>query len=224
MSICAFYLQPARVTIVTDTAAFNGAGEFRAFTSKVWCLPHIQAVMVGRGSLEICQTFYQNLLSLPLSEGIDSFGPLHIAHLQGLYEENIDTLAPGAVLTLEESSYDVLLFGWSERRRAVRGIQTKFIPGNGLEVNEIPPGYGLLPTPPDLANTFAGKRKPKDIEILVKLAKLQVAAVLQQMGGWGAGGEMVACDLGRFRIELRKIGHFDNHPNLMDQIKELEPL
>lgn len=233
MSMFAAYLRTGEAHVLSDTAAYDAGGRLRYFTSKALPLPHINAVISGRGADEPFELWTSTILRTPLPHGLDSLIAVSPDMLQRIYSEyeeqwsplyelagrtmkNTDDIAANEIAAMVE----VFAVGWSASRGKMVGAAFSNMSGDkqfGAQIFESP---NLMMAPP-VNETMRKPRVPADLIKLGRAMFHQLAGEAESRGFSEplCGGDLLWSRITRRGIESRILTAL---PGRDDQLAKLE--
>ncbi|RDD61454.1 hypothetical protein [Ferruginivarius sediminum] len=224
MTIFAAVILPETAHVCTDTACFQADGEFYSFTSKLFPLPHIDAVIGGRGAREPLADAYCELLAEPLPNGVDDLAERGQEIFRRRFARymtrtgrtaRIISMAEFATTTPDEMM-EAFVIGYSYSLKVYRGLAF-----HNIESDFAPmffdPNSDMMSPPANVVG-FQWTTSQPGVHDVVRASKAQYKAAAENGLGNYVGGEVQAATLRPGSIEVRTIDRYPNYNNLVTAI------
>ena len=192
-----------RVVVASDTLGYapdRHEAKPLGFVSKIIPLPHIHAVLFGRGQMSIIYQAAVELMRAPNLFDVEDAAlalPAALRTITAAYADDNDIEEWGTVGLAE-----VALAGWSDRGRRMRFFEFFNLKGYALEQDTAADLKGSVFTttprlPPDRTPAVAGMNIDQALVALMRAERDFFADNSDLMGGAVIGGEIVAWQLDR---------------------------
>jgi hypothetical protein len=198
MSLLLATITSERALVAVDTAASearSGASPAVRATSKMFALPHANAIVAAVGNMHFGMSVLEHANLLPSFDGICN------ALIGGLMDEvsrHVDAVAARHRFEVREQQLAVFA-GWSPALQRMRGMRLhRATLAAGFAVHEfdyvISPHFAPIP---DLA--------PPSVDAMVDIARIQVSEVRRTVPQCPIGGRLLLATLTRDAMTIRSV-------------------
>lgn len=186
MTILCAWISPAEAVVASDTVGQAHLDGSRRVLSKVKIIPHLNAVLAGRG----VNLFFDLLALHGQNASCNSFDEL-IQEMPDLLSMT-EAMTPADVLQggAGEPGFEVLVAGWSDREARMLGVV--FQKRMGME-EAVRTEVNFCVAPWDASMPDI----PKKVTRLQDIAREQVKWMRSQFGEAAAGGRLTVCRVTR---------------------------
>jgi hypothetical protein len=190
MSLLNVFVGPGRIDITADTDCVAPDGTHTAGTKLVH-IPHLNAVVAGRGNMSITNWFALVALET-LGRDFDAVADAMPTDLGDVRRHLIAIKK----LTVDGSAQDVFLAGWSPRRGRLQALHY-VLRDDAFVLNEDIISMSLNPR-----GCFADPPRSNPRPDVFAIARQQVEWLRANWPGVGAGGRLIVAQLMRDRVSI----------------------
>lgn len=200
MTILNLWVTPERAVVATDTVGLMPGGVRREI-SKMFPILHCNALIAGRGHIDITLAVLQQLVTIPGDfDGMAERTPETIERTI----VNMRTYAKTQGIAMEIGYQSTILVGWSEKVNGMACTLFDYHPGKGVEVKEkkhfFAPGMDLDADAQESQNQLALMATPTGME---QLARRQIAWAAKTGQSQHFGGRLLIAELTKERVTVQ---------------------
>jgi hypothetical protein len=195
MSLLIVALQPERILVAVDSVAGTGDGSFLGEASKLHVLPHLNAVLAGRGHVGVLGMAL--MLGLEPRPDFDALADV----MPGALTAGVAHLVAHGLLQ-DAAPQEVVLAGWSPRLNSMRACAYARHDGGAFIAHGI--ARALMSPGGDFRADTAPW--PQSIEDMEHIAREQVAWMRKTHPHAACGGRLLVADVRRDTVAVSARG------------------